>query len=560
MRINLIGNFNPNTGVSQDVSILHGLIVHALGPETRVRRVPHFHPQCPPAEINFFIEVVNPCLFNYAGYNIWIPNPEWTYQTWSPYLHMVDEVWVKTQNGLELFKAAGAKHVLNVGWTSIDKGFASKNWNKAIVPVGKNMWRDPKPIVQAYMRLKNDPVYSSLPELTIVSRLEMPAIPDVVADKITRIEFLEEDKYNALVQEAGLVVCTSAAEGFGHAVNEGMSTGSLLLLSPIAPFLELTKEALWTSTSKTMDHPQCLGTLEDVDVESVVESLKVYVKMPDNEKLEQSRRMREAYEDRHEVFVSRMVGELKNLAKIQPYSMEARLPEEADLPSVSVITLTRDRRAFIPLAKYCMVSQSYPESKIEWVIVDDGKDQIKDLVSDLPNVTYVLVDEPMTIGAKRNLGISRAKHDVLIMMDDDDVYPNNSILTRVAHLFMEPKAQCLFSTILPSYDIHEAKSFMNVPPITLAMSQRVSEATICCTRKFWEAKPFPDQQIAEGDAFISGREQMCREISPQDVIVSLTHRKTTSSRKAPAGEPNGCHYGFSDDLFTLVSEIAARLT
>jgi hypothetical protein len=125
---------------------------------------------------------------------------------------------------------------------------------------------------------------------------------------------------------------------------------------------------------------------------------------------------------------------------------------------------------------------------------------------------------------------------------------------------MEPQAECLFSTILPSYDIHEAKSFMNVPPITLAMAQRVSEATICCTRKFWEAKPFPDQQIAEGDAFISGREQMCREISPQDVIVSLTHRKTTSSRKAPAGEPNGCHYGFSDDLFTLVSEIAARLT
>uniref|UniRef100_A0A6C0M0E2 Uncharacterized protein n=1 Tax=viral metagenome TaxID=1070528 RepID=A0A6C0M0E2_9ZZZZ len=560
MRINLIGNFNPNTGVSQDVSILHGLIVHVLGPETRVRRVPHFHPQCPQAEINFFIEVVNPCLFNYAGYNIWIPNPEWTYQTWIPYLHMVDEVWAKTEEGLELFKAAGAKRVLNVGWTSIDKGFAPKDWSKAVVPVGKNVWRDPKPIVQAYMRLKNDPVYSRLPALTIVSRLEMPVIPEQVTDKITRIEFLPEDEYKKLVQEAGLVVCTSAAEGFGHAVNEGMSTGSLMILSPIAPFRELTKEALWVSTSKSMKHPQCLGTLEDVEIDSIVDSLKMYCDMSVPQREAQSRRMREAYEDRHEAFIARMTGELKNLAKILPYSMEARLPEESDLPSVSVITLTRDRRAFIPLAKYCMVAQTYPESKIEWVIVDDGKDQIKDLVSDLPNVTYVLVDEPMTIGAKRNLGISRAKHDVLIMMDDDDVYPNNSILTRVAHLFMEPAAGCLFSTVLPSYDIHETKSFMNVPPITLPMAQRVSEATICCTRKFWEDKPFPDQQIAEGDAFISGREQMCREISPQDVIVSLTHRKTTSSRKAPAGEPNGCHYGFSDDLFTLVSEIAARLT
>jgi hypothetical protein len=72
-------------------------------------------------------------------------------------------------------------------------------------------------------------------------------------------------------------------------------------------------------------------------------------------------------------------------------------------------------------------------------------------------------------------------------------------------------------------------------------------------------RPFPDDQIGEGDAFIHGREQMCREISPQDVIVSLTHKKTTSARKAPPGESNGCHYGFSDELFTLVSEIAARI-
>jgi hypothetical protein len=124
-------------------------------------------------------------------------------------------------------------------------------------------------------------------------------------------------------------------------------------------------------------------------------------------------------------------------------------------------------------------------------------------------------------------------------------------------MLAEPRKQCLFSTILPCYEIHETKSFMNVPPITLPMSQRVSEATMCFTRSFWQERGFPDQQIAEGDAFIHGREQMCREFSPQDVIVSLCHKKTTSSRKPPAGmQVNGSHYGFSDELFTLISEIA----
>jgi glycosyltransferase involved in cell wall biosynthesis len=239
------------------------------------------------------------------------------------------------------------------------------------------------------------------------------------------------------------------------------------------------------------------------------------------------------------------------------FSLEDKLPKEADLPAVSIITLTRDRRSFIPLAKYCFLAQTYPEHLIEWVIVDDGKDPIKDLVSELPNVTYVLLDEPLTIGAKRNLAISKAKHDILVMMDDDDVYPNNSVLARVAHMLAEPKKECLFSTVLPCYEIHETKSFMNVPPITLDMSKRISEATLCFTRQFWQERGFPDLQIAEGETFIHGREQMCREFSPQDVIVSLSHKKTTSSRKPPAGmEVNGSHYGFSDELFTLISEIA----
>jgi hypothetical protein len=81
------------------------------------------------------------------------------------------------------------------------------------------------------------------------------------------------------------------------------------------------------------------------------------------------------------------------------------------------------------------------------------------------------------------------------------------------------------------------------------------------TKKFWEQRKFPDIQIAEGETFISGREQMCREISPQEVIVSLVHPKNTSSRRVPnLVEPNGCHYGFNENLFTLVTQIGEQLS
>jgi hypothetical protein len=150
-------------------------------------------------------------------------------------------------------------------------------------------------------------------------------------------------------------------------------------------------------------------------------------------------------------------------------------------------------------------------------------------------------------------------YDVICMMDDDDVYPNNSVLHRVSWMLREPAKQCGFCTTIPCYDIGRYSSFMNVPPITLPMSERVSEATLVFTKKFWEEHGFDSSvTIGEANTFIRGREKMCRELSPQDVIVSLIHSKNSSSRKTPdMTEPNGCHYGFNENLFTLVSQIGA---
>jgi hypothetical protein len=93
------------------------------------------------------------------------------------------------------------------------------------------------------------------------------------------------------------------------------------------------------------------------------------------------------------------------------------------------------------------------------------------------------------------------------------------------------------------------------------MSQRVSEASLVFSRSFWEQGKFDDKvHIGEGDAFIRGREQICREISPQEVIVSLMHSMNSSSRRSPKfEEPNGCHYGFNEKLFEVVSQIGLDL-
>jgi Glycosyl transferase family 2/Glycosyl transferases group 1 len=576
MRVNIIGNLRKNTGVSQDIQILHGMIAHVFGKETEISHIPHYHPVCPQAELNFFIEVINPALFVYAAKNIWIPNPEWTYKTSEPYARMVDEIWVKTHEAEKLIYDWAHTSVMErppviryVGWTSIDKVMPEKkNFHKAIVPVGKNMWRNPRPIIQTYMWIeKHDPsFFKTLPELHIVyipEAIPLPPIPESLQSKIKlHGELMPEKEYDELLQECGLCICMSAIEGFGHAVNEAMSAGCVLILSPIDAFMELTnnKNVFWVSEMKRTPHPQCLGELYDIEQKSLYEALILYCTCHFAQRRGYSNASRERYEANHKAFMERMESVLReSCSNIPTFSLDSRFPKEDDMPPISLITITRDRRPFIPLAKYCYLAQAYPEDKIEWVIVDDGKDQIKDLITDLPNVKYILMDEPMTIGAKRNLAIEKASYDVLVMLDDDDVYPNNSVLTRVAFMLAEPKKECVFCTTIPCYEIHDSKSFMNVPPMTLPMSQRVSEATLCFTRDFWNQRKFPDKQIAEGEAFIQGREECCREICPQEVIVSLIHKKNTTSRKPPQMEPNGCHYGFADELFTLVSEIGLSL-
>jgi hypothetical protein len=562
MRVNIIYNAQ-STGLHQDAHLLNGMLVVSLGKDIVVRHVPHYFPQCEEAELNFFIESINPSLFVYASKNILIPNPEWTFQTWKPYVNMIDDVWVKTKEAVEIFGNAGvpAKYI---GWTSVDKMMPDyKDYEQAIVPIGKNVWRHPKPIIQAYMRIKTtDPaLFFKLPVVHLVHTIDLPPIPESVELKfISHHEKMPVADYDKLLQTCGLIISTSAAEGFGHAVNEGMSAGCIPMLSPIGAHIELFDQGRFFTESKSYDHPECLGRLMDITVASVINQLVVYVEDTQLFKEKESIKARQAYETRHEEFLERMDVVIQSLVRDMPeYSLQDKLPKESELPAVSIVTITRDRRAFIPLAKYCFIAQSYPAEKMEWVIVDDGNDQIKDLVSDIPNMKYVLSDKKLTIGAKRNLAVSSCSHDIIVMMDDDDVYPNNSVLTRVANMLAEPRKECLFSTVIPCYEIHEKKSFMNAPPVKLAMGERVSEATLCFTKKFWNDRKFPDKQIAEAGEFITGRENQCREFSPQDIIVSLIHKHNTSARKPPPMETNGCHYGFSDELFTLVSEIGNTL-
>jgi glycosyltransferase involved in cell wall biosynthesis len=101
------------------------------------------------------------------------------------------------------------------------------------------------------------------------------------------------------------------------------------------------------------------------------------------------------------------------------------------LPRVSICTPTFNRRPFFKGLISCILAQKYPKELIEWIIVDDGTDKVGDLVSDIPFVKYVSVDERMSLGRKRNFMHEQCnfKEDtaIIVYMDDDDYYPPERI-------------------------------------------------------------------------------------------------------------------------------------
>lgn len=563
-RINIISTHRNQTGLSQDADLIHGVFANAFKKDLKVRRVPHYQPICPEAELNVFLEVITPIHFNYAAKNIWIPNPEWTQKSWKPYMEMVDEIWVKTREAEEIFKSLTSKPVKYIGWTSLPKGYEeTKNYDRAFVCVGKNIFRHPQMLIDAYCSAIDK---STFPELYIPYNGTVLHVDVPEADK-DRIHLyptvLKDAEYNEILDECGLAICLSGAEGFGHAVNEAMSSGCNLILGDIKPFHELVdhEHTIWVESEKSVEHPECYATINVWNDETIQKAFRQYVAQGLEQRKVISEMNFNIYKERHKNWVETTTALVKEQFTDFPIFVIADLiPKEDDLPYVSIVTPTRDRIPFMELAKACFESFAYPREKLEWIVVDNGDISCKHVVQDMENVKYIYEPPGQSISRIRNIGVRNASHDVIIFMDDDDIYPNNSIITRVSALLRKPEVSCVFCTTIPCYDIVNFISFINVPPNKLPMSQRVSEASMAFTRKFWEDHPFDDNvHIAEGNTFIHSREHMCRELCPEEILVSLVHPKTTSSRRAPSGmEANGCHFGFSDDLFkavTLIGEL-----
>ena len=215
-------------------------------------------------------------------------------------------------------------------------------------------------------------------------------------------------------------------------------------------------------------------------------------------------------------------------------------PAKKYYPLVSVCTPTFNRRPFIPTMFECFRNQTYPKSRIEWIIVDDGTDKIGDLISksNIPQIQYFTLDTKLTLGAKRNYMHEKSKGSIIVYMDDDDYYPPERIEHAVDTLQKNPKALCAGSSEMYLYFKHIQKMYQCGP----YGPNHATAATFAFRRELLNQTQYESEAaLAEEKAFLKNYTVPFVQLDPMKTILVFSHEHNTfDKRKLLEGGENKC--------------------
>ena len=224
-----------------------------------------------------------------------------------------------------------------------------------------------------------------------------------------------------------------------------------------------------------------------------------------------------------------------NTVNTEPYKMVSHsikdgdfvlsLDENIELPPVSIITITYNRRKFVPLMVHNFEIIEYPNHLLEWIILDDGNEPIKDLLPKDPRIKYIHMDvsSKLPIGKKRNYANNYASGEYILHFDDDDIYFKWNVMSRVKAMITNNK-DCIGITKLPCISV------INKTGFTVGNEYSVlSEASMGYKRSFWETRKFNEKVFrGEGVLFLKDREHNVVQLPYFFVMLALSHQNNTT--------------------------------
>lgn len=195
---------------------------------------------------------------------------------------------------------------------------------------------------------------------------------------------------------------------------------------------------------------------------------------------------------------------------------------------VSIITPTYHRRPFIPALLQIYQQQTFPKEKMEWIILDDGRDKVEDLFNvPIPNLRYIHHPEKMRIGEKRNRLNKEAKGAIIIAMDDDDYYPANRVQSVVDAFKKHPMIQLAGSSEMLMYYI-DTKKIYRIGPHG---QNHATNGTMAWRKKYSDTHRYNEFVTkAEEVSFLENYVHPMIQLEPLSTILVMCHTDNTADK------------------------------
>jgi len=178
----------------------------------------------------------------------------------------------------------------------------------------------------------------------------------------------------------------------------------------------------------------------------------------------------------------------------------------------------------------CFRNQTYPKDRMEWIIVDDGTDKVRDLIeaAGIKQIRYFEVDEKMSLGKKRNYMHSFVKGTIIVYMDDDDYYPPERVSHAVEKLTQNREAMCAGSSELYIYFKHIKQMYQCGP----YGPNHATAGTFAFRTELLKDSRYEDTAaLAEEKHFLKNYTVPFVQLDPMKSILVFSHNHNTFDKK-----------------------------
>lgn len=207
----------------------------------------------------------------------------------------------------------------------------------------------------------------------------------------------------------------------------------------------------------------------------------------------------------------------------------------ANKPLVAVVCPTYGRHKFLPWLIKMFNAQTYHQSRMMLIILDDSPNEVTDPVLakmiTQDNVKFVRhTDSKMTIGAKRNklnqLAIE-AGADIIVCADDDDFFPEARVEHSVSML-QKSGAQIAGSSTMYIF-FTDDKIIRKFGPYS---QFHATNGTFALTRKYAETHKY-DEVVAYGEesSFTKNFTEPLVQLDSFKTILCISHQCNTFDKK-----------------------------